>query len=52
MFQHDFRRLALARDLLPEALRCGLSSAHSPESDPPGAAQSSDPQDRGAANED
>ena len=52
MFQHDFRRLALARDLLPEPLRCGPSSVCFPESDPPEAAQRRNPPDHAAANED
>lgn len=51
MFQHDFRRLALARDLLPEAVRCCQCPAAFPAADPPEAAHRGDPADHTAANQ-
>ncbi len=52
MFQHDFRRLALARDLLPDALRRSQPPARGAESDPPEAARRRDMPDRTDPNED
>lgn len=52
MFQHDFRRLALARDLLAEARRCGQPAHGSPEPDPPDPPHPTDTPDHIAANQD
>ena len=52
MFQHDFRRLALARDLFAEAPRSAASAERFPEPDLPEPAHRSDARDHSVANED
>jgi hypothetical protein len=52
MFQHDFRRLALARDLLADARGGAASANRFSEPDPPEAARRGDARDHAAADKD
>ena len=52
MFQHDFRRLALARDLLPETRLGSQPAARGADFDPPEAAHRREVPDATEVNKD
>jgi hypothetical protein len=52
MFPHDFRRLALAHDLLSEASQRAPQPCRGAQPEPAGPTASADPPDRAAANQD